>query len=49
VLLMSAFTPEDLRQRGIAAPCGMLPKPFTASELLNLVHHCLRRSFRQGA
>jgi CheY-like chemotaxis protein len=49
VLLISAYSPEDLRQRGIAAPCGVLPKPFTAAELVNLVHHCLGRSLRQGA
>jgi two-component system, cell cycle sensor histidine kinase and response regulator CckA len=49
VLLMSAYTPEDLQGRGIDPPCGMLPKPFAANDLVNLVHHCLGRSFRQGA
>ncbi len=48
VLLMSAYTPEDLRQRGINAPCGMLAKPFTASQLVNLLRHCLGLSYRQG-
>jgi CheY-like chemotaxis protein len=41
VLLMSGFATSDLMAQGIAAPCGVLAKPFTADELLREVHRCL--------
>jgi CheY-like chemotaxis protein len=42
VILMSAFTPEDLARRGLALSHGhLLTKPFTPSELLNLVRRLI--------
>jgi two-component system response regulator FlrC len=41
VLLMSAYAVEDLAARGIAAPCGIVMKPFTPERLLDEVRRCL--------
>jgi two-component system cell cycle sensor histidine kinase/response regulator CckA len=41
VLLMSAYSVETLRERGIAAPCAILVKPFTPQKLLAEVRRCL--------
>jgi two-component system, cell cycle sensor histidine kinase and response regulator CckA len=41
VLLMSGYAVEDLAARGIAAPCGILVKPFTQERLLDEVARCL--------
>jgi CheY-like chemotaxis protein len=41
VILMSGYATEQLRERGIAAPCGVLAKPFTPAELLQEVRRCL--------
>jgi two-component system, cell cycle sensor histidine kinase and response regulator CckA len=41
VLLMSGYATGALTDLGIAAPCGVVPKPFTAERLLTEVQHCL--------
>lgn len=42
VILMSAFTPEDLARRGLALCHGhLLTKPFAPSELLGLIRRLL--------
>jgi CheY-like chemotaxis protein len=41
VLLISGYAVEDLSARGIAAPCGILLKPFTPERLLDEVRRCL--------
>jgi CheY-like chemotaxis protein len=41
VLLISGYAVEDLIARGIAAPCGILMKPFTPERLLDAVRRCL--------
>jgi DNA-binding NtrC family response regulator len=41
VLLMSGYAVEDLAARGIAAPCGILVKPFSQDRLLDEVRRCL--------
>jgi CheY-like chemotaxis protein len=41
VLLISGYAVEDLMARGIAAPCGILLKPFTPERLLDEVRRCL--------
>jgi CheY-like chemotaxis protein len=41
VLLISGYAVEDLIARGIAAPCGILLKPFTPERLLDEVRRCL--------
>jgi len=42
VLLMSGYSIETLRERGIAAPCAILVKPFTPESLLAEVRRCLQ-------
>jgi two-component system cell cycle sensor histidine kinase/response regulator CckA len=41
VLLMSGYGAEDLIARGIAAPCGIVMKPFTPERLLDEVRRCI--------
>ena len=41
VILMSAYGSEQLTERGITAPCGVLAKPFDAGRLLEEVRRCL--------
>lgn len=41
VLLMSGYAAEDLVARGIAAPCGIVRKPFTPERLHDEVRRCL--------
>jgi DNA-binding NtrC family response regulator len=41
VLLMSGYGTSHLVQRGIAAPCAVLSKPFPADLLLAEVRRCL--------
>ena len=43
VILMSGYATEALTERGIATPCGILPKPFSAERLLAEVSRCIRR------
>jgi UDP:flavonoid glycosyltransferase YjiC (YdhE family) len=38
---MSGYAVEDLVARGIAAPCGIVMKPFTPERLLEEVRRCL--------
>jgi two-component system cell cycle sensor histidine kinase/response regulator CckA len=40
-ILMSGYAAGQLREMGIAAPCGMLAKPFTAERLVEEVRRCL--------
>jgi len=44
VLLMSGYTLEELRARGIDTPCSVLAKPFTAETLLAEVEFCLQKA-----
>jgi two-component system cell cycle sensor histidine kinase/response regulator CckA len=44
VILISGYATAELAELGIAAPCGILPKPFTAEQLLAEVRRCMRRS-----
>jgi CheY-like chemotaxis protein len=41
VILMSGYATSQLSEIGIAAPCGVLVKPFKAQELLDEVRRCL--------
>lgn len=41
VILMSAYGAMQLADRGIAAPCAMLRKPFSPEHLLAEVRRCL--------
>lgn len=41
VLLMSGYPTGQLEGMGIAAPCGLLPKPFSAERLVVEVRRCL--------
>jgi two-component system, cell cycle sensor histidine kinase and response regulator CckA len=43
VILMSAYATTALAELGIATPCGILPKPFSAERLLAEVDRCARR------
>jgi two-component system, cell cycle sensor histidine kinase and response regulator CckA len=44
VILMSGYATEALTDMGIAAPCSIIPKPFSAERLLAEVSRCIRRS-----
>jgi two-component system cell cycle sensor histidine kinase/response regulator CckA len=44
VILISGYATSALAELGIAAPCGILPKPFPAERLLAEVQRCCRRS-----
>jgi DNA-binding NtrC family response regulator len=41
VILMSAYGSSQLAERGIAAPCAILTKPFDPDRLLGEVRRCL--------
>ncbi len=41
VILMSGYGTAQLAERGIAAPCGVLAKPFESQQLLDEVRRCL--------
>jgi DNA-binding NtrC family response regulator len=41
VILMSGYGTAQLAERGIAAPCGVLAKPFELQQLLDEVRRCL--------
>jgi CheY-like chemotaxis protein len=41
VILMSGYGAEQLSQRGIVSPCGVLAKPFPPDRLLAEVRRCL--------
>jgi two-component system cell cycle sensor histidine kinase/response regulator CckA len=43
VILISGYATTELAELGIAAPCGILPKPFPAEQLLSEVQRCMRR------
>jgi two-component system, cell cycle sensor histidine kinase and response regulator CckA len=43
VILMSGYATEALTELGIASPCSILPKPFSAERLLAEVSRCIRR------
>jgi two-component system cell cycle sensor histidine kinase/response regulator CckA len=43
VILMSGYAITALAELGIATPCGILTKPFTAESLLAEVDRCIRR------
>jgi DNA-binding NtrC family response regulator len=42
VLLMSGYAAAQLETMDIAAPCGMLVKPFSPEQLMGEVRRCLR-------
>jgi two-component system cell cycle sensor histidine kinase/response regulator CckA len=41
VLLMSGYATGALNDLGIAVPCGIIPKPFSAERLVTEVQRCL--------
>ncbi len=41
VVLMSGYGAAQLAERGIAAPCGVIPKPFAPQALIEEVRRCL--------
>jgi two-component system cell cycle sensor histidine kinase/response regulator CckA len=43
VILMSGYANAALSDLGIAAPCSILPKPFSGDRLLAEVSRCIRR------
>ncbi len=43
VILISGYATAELAELGIVAPCGILPKPFPAEQLLAEVQRCMRR------
>jgi DNA-binding NtrC family response regulator len=43
VILMSGYATAALTELGIATPCSILPKPFSADRLLAEVSRCIRR------
>jgi two-component system cell cycle sensor histidine kinase/response regulator CckA len=46
VILMSGYATAALSELGIAAPCGILTKPFPADRLLAEVQRCIQRPDR---
>lgn len=42
VVLMSGYAAGQLEAMGIAAPCGVLSKPFSGEQLVGEVRRCLR-------
>ena len=42
VILMSGYATGALAELGIAAPCAILPKPFSSERLLEEVRRCAR-------
>jgi two-component system, cell cycle sensor histidine kinase and response regulator CckA len=44
VILMSGYAPAELNGMGIAAPCGVLTKPFAPERLVGEVRRCLQGS-----
>jgi two-component system, cell cycle sensor histidine kinase and response regulator CckA len=43
IILMSGYATTELSERGIAAPCSIVMKPFSAERLLLEVERCVRR------
>ncbi len=41
ILLMSGYGIDELAQRDIASPCGVLGKPFTPERLLSELRRCI--------
>jgi CheY-like chemotaxis protein len=41
VILMSAYATAQLEGMGIAAPCAILPKPFSGDRLIDELRKCL--------
>jgi CheY-like chemotaxis protein len=44
VILISGYATATLSELGIAVPCSVLSKPFTAERLLEEVQRCIRRT-----
>ena len=44
VLLISGYANAQLEGMGIAAPCAMLPKPFSVDQLVEEIRRCLREA-----
>jgi CheY-like chemotaxis protein len=44
IILMSGYAPTQLAERGIAAPCSVLNKPFPPELLLAEVRRCIDRA-----
>jgi two-component system cell cycle sensor histidine kinase/response regulator CckA len=41
MILMSGYATAALSEMGIASPCSIVPKPFSAERLLAEVHRCI--------
>lgn len=48
IILMSGYAAGQLAERGIAAPCSVLAKPFAPEQLLAEVRRCLDRAAPQS-
>jgi two-component system, cell cycle sensor histidine kinase and response regulator CckA len=48
IILMSGYAPTQLADRGIAAPCSVLAKPFAPELLLAEVRRCIDRASPEG-
>ena len=44
VVLMSGYTSQELLDRALTAPCGILHKPFDPERLLEEVRRCLAQA-----
>jgi two-component system, cell cycle sensor histidine kinase and response regulator CckA len=42
VILMSGYATAELAELGIAAPCGVITKPFPAERLVAEVQRCIK-------
>jgi DNA-binding NtrC family response regulator len=42
VILMTGYGAGELAERGIAAPCALLAKPFSPERLVEEVHRCVK-------
>jgi DNA-binding NtrC family response regulator len=49
VILMSGYATAELAELGIAAPCGVIIKPFPAERLLAEVHRCIKGTQTAGS
>jgi DNA-binding NtrC family response regulator len=49
VILMSGYASAALTELGIAAPCSIIPKPFSPERLLEEVQRCIRTGSKPAA
>jgi DNA-binding NtrC family response regulator len=49
VILMSGYATAELAELGIAAPCGVITKPFPAERLVAEVQRCIKGTQTTGS